>query len=249
MGYNKKEYPGRNFCFISLNCSDSMLENREVRKAINYAINRDSLVSSVFEGIKVPSYGPLDYGSYLHDQNLKVDCNQDESKKILETDGWVYTNERWQKNIDGYVRKLTLSLVVNEDDGEKVNVANNIKNQLEDVGIIVNIARVSSDRYVQYLNEKNYQMILTGITNSINPDLSYFYGEDNLANYYNEDNFSQIYNLDKYSEIERQASQDVPYIGLYRNKGTLLLNANVGGTFLSNSYFTYFKFNEWYRQQ
>ena len=249
MGYNKKEYPGRNFNFISLNCNDDILDNKEVRKAINYAINRDSIISSVFVDSKVASYSPLDYGSYLHDSSVKPEYNQDEAKKLLENDGWVFTNDRWQKNINGYVRKLTLTLVVNEDDADKVNVANNIKTQLEDIGIVLNLARVSTDSYYQYLNEKNYQMILTGITNSINPDLSYFYGQNNIANYQNDDILEKLNSIDKYLEIEKQANDDVPYIGLYRNKGIVLLNANVGGNFQSNSYFTYFNFNEWYRQQ
>ena len=249
MGYNKKEYAGRDYNFISINCNDNILNNKEVRKAINCAINRDNIVSSVFAGTKVASYSPLDYGSYLHDSNLKVNYNQDEAKKILENDGWVYTNDRWQKNIDGYVRKLTLSLIVNEDNPDRVNVANNLKSQLAEVGIVLNIARVNTDRYYQYINEKNFQMILTGLTNSISPDLSYFYGNNNLSSYYNEDIISKLYSLDKFGEIEKQAYEDVPYIGLYRNKGVIVLNANVGGNFQSNSYFTFFNFNEWYRQQ
>ena len=35
--------------------------------------------------------------------------NQEEAKKTLENGGWTYVSGRWQKNIGGYVRKLTLS--------------------------------------------------------------------------------------------------------------------------------------------
>lgn len=249
MGYNRREYPGRNFDFIALNCNDSLLGNKEVRKAINYAINRDNIVSSIFNNSKTVSYSPLDYGSYLYDVNTRVKSNQDEAKKTLENDGWIYTNERWQKNIDGYVTRLTLSMVVSNDNEERLNVANNIKSQLEDVGIVLNIAVVNRDRYIQFLNEKNYQMILTGVTSSVNPNLEYFYGQNNIANYYNEDVMSKMTLLDKYSEVEKQAADDVPYIGLYRNKGAVILNANVGGDFKSNNYYTYYNFNEWFRQQ
>lgn len=249
MGYNRKEYPGRNYDFIAINCEDSILYDKEVRKAINYAINRENIVSSVFAGTKIASYSPLDYGSLLYDTSNRITPNQEEAKRILENDGWIYTNDRWQKNIDGYVRKLTLSIVVCEENGERVNAIENIKSQLGEVGIVLNIARVNSDRYYQYLNEKNYQMILTGVVNSVKPQLSYFYGSDNIAHYYNEDVISKLNNLEKYSEIEKQVSDDTPYIGLYRNKGAVILNANVGGVFNSNNYFTYYNFNEWYRQQ
>ena len=48
MGYSRKEYIGRNFDFLSLNCSDGILSDVHVRRAISYAINKDSLVASVY---------------------------------------------------------------------------------------------------------------------------------------------------------------------------------------------------------
>lgn len=153
------------------------------------------------------------------------------------------------KSINGYVRRLTLSLVVSEDNAERVSVANEIKRQLEAVGINVNITKVSNDRYYEYLSDKNYQMILTGVTNSMNPDLSYFYGDGNIANYNNQDVKSKLNSLDNYDEIQKAVNDDVPYIGLYRSRNTLILNANVGGNFAPNSYNVYNNFNEWFRQK
>lgn len=249
MGYNKKEYAGRDYNFISFNCADQIMSDKAVRKAIAMAINKNNLVSTVFNNSKIVANSPLDYGSYLYKKDGEITCNQDEAKKTLEEDGWVYTNNRWQKSIDGYVRKLNLNFIVNADNAERLNVANNIKEQLEQVGINVNLVKVGNDRYYQYINEKNYQMILTGITNSIAPDISYFYGEGNLANYNNDDVKNNIYNTEKFEDIQKIINDDVPYVGIYRNKGFVILNANVGGNFTPTSYFTYYNFNEWFRQQ
>ena len=171
------------------------------------------------------------------------------AKTTLEQAGWIFKNNKWQKTIDGHVRRLTLSLVVSKDVELRVNVANEIKRQLGEIGITLNIVEVTTERYYQYLEEKDYQMILTGITNSINPDLSYFYGDGNISNYNNPDVKSKLNSLDNYKEIQKIVNDDVPYIGLYRNKGTLLLNANVGGNFIPNSFNLYYNFNEWFRQQ
>ena len=92
-------------------------------------------------------------------------------------------------------------------------------------------------------------MILTGVTNSVNPDLTYFYGDGNIANYNNSDLKSKLSSLENYTEIQKIVNEDVPYIGLYRNKNTLLLNENVGGTFTPNSYNSYYNCNEWFRQE
>ena len=92
-------------------------------------------------------------------------------------------------------------------------------------------------------------MTLAGVLQSVKPDISYFYGNGNIANYSNDEVKSNIYNAEKYDDILKTVADDVPYISLYRNKITLLLNANVGGNFNPNAFFTYYNFNEWFRQQ
>ncbi len=248
IGYNKKEYRGRSYDFLSFNCDDTILTNKAVRRAINYAINKNDIVSSVLGNSKIVTSGPLDYGSYLYNGEGVITPNQDEAKKILQDDGWTYVNNRWQKSINGHVRRLVLNLTVNEGNQERINVANSIKKQLADIGIIINVISVTEEKYHEYLQNKNYQVILTGINNSITPDLSYFYGDNNIANYNNENIKSKLHSVENFAEIQKIANEDVPYIGLYRNKGILILNANMGGEFKPNSYFTYYDFFEWYRQ-
>ena len=249
MGYNKKEYKGRNCDYLSLNCNDIILQDKAVRQAINYAIDKNTLVSMVFSNNYYVSNSVLDYGSYLYNNTGEIGYNQDQARTILEQAGWTYKNNKWQKSINGYVRRLTLSLIVTEDNEDRINVANEIKRQLGTIGITVNVTKVSNEKYNNYLNNKNYQMILTGVTNSVNPDLTYFYGNGNLANYNNEDVKSKLNSVDSYADIQKIVNDDVPYIGLYRNKNVLILNANVGGNFAPNSYNVYYNFNEWFRQK
>ena len=249
MGYNKKEYKGKDFDFISLNCEDILLSDSGVRRAISYGINKDDLVGNIFANQKVVSHNVLDYGSYLYNGEGVATGNQDEAKKCLEEAGWVYTSNRWQKSIGGHVRKLTLNLIVNENNQDRIRVSENIKNQLEKIGVIVNVAKVNDEKYYDYLNNKSYQMIITGISDSINPSLDYFFGEGNLANYNNDSVKSNVYNLESFGDIQKVTNEDCPYIGLYRNKGTMLLNANVGGEFEINNFNVYNNFNKWYRQQ
>ncbi len=249
MGYNKKEYKGRNYDYLSLNCSDTILQDKAVRQAINYAIDKNTLVSTVFSNNYYVANSPLDYGSYLYSGAGEIGYNQEQARTMLEQAGWTYQSGKWQKSISGHVRRLTLSLVVSEENSNRVNAANEIKRQLEAIGITVNVTKVSNDKYYEYLNNKNYQMILTGVTNSVNPDLTYFYGDGNLANYNNNDVKSKLNSLDNFADIQKTVNDEVPYIGLYRNKNTLILNANVGGNFSPNSYNVYYNFNEWFRQK
>ena len=245
IGYSRKEYIGRNFDFLSLNCNDEILSDVHVRRALSYAINKDSLIGSVYHNTKVVSHTPLDYGSYLNSSENLCLFSQDRARAELTEGGWADNGSGWVK--DG--RSLALTMTVSNNDQWRIDAANNIRSQLSVIGISVRINLVSYDNYLSAVSNKNYQLVLTGIQDSVNPDLNYFYGPGNIANYNNENTINNVSYIDKYQEIIAQSNSDVPYIGLYRDKGTLILNANVGGEFQCTSYNIYNNFERWYRQQ
>ena len=47
IGINPKEYLGREYIYLALNCNNKILTNKEVRQAISYFIDKDTLVSRV----------------------------------------------------------------------------------------------------------------------------------------------------------------------------------------------------------
>ena len=146
-------------------------------------------------------------------------------------------------------KPLIITILVSQDYPERIKVAENIKAQLAQVGITININSVNYQTYKNALENKSYQVMLTGILNSINPSLEYFYGQNNLANYNNDEVISKIEDLNSYQDIQKIGNQQVIYIPLYRNKGTLLLNANVGGNFAPTNFNIYNNFDKWYRQR
>ena len=245
MGYNRREYKGRNYEFISINCNDAIMSDVHIRKACNLAINRNYIVQNVLGNTKMVSKTPLDYGSYMNYEDNIPDYNIDNSKKELANAGWSFDGDKWTK--DG--NELVITLTCRNDDGERMAAAEAVKTNLADAGIKVNVQYVNADRYYQYLNEKDYQMIMTGITNSLNPDLSFFYGDGNIANYNNQGIKDYINDLSNYQSIQKAANEEVPYIGLYRNKCYMIFNANVGGKIASNCFNMFTNFNTWYRQQ
>ena len=183
MGYNKKEYAGRDYDFISMNCKDSILSDSAVRKALNYGINKENIVSTVFSNTKIVADTPLDYGSYLYQGNEENSYNPKKAKEILEKAGWKLNYGMWQK--DGMT--IELKLVVSAENEARLKASNIIKEQLEEIGIKVYIDAVQQNRYDLYLKDKNYDIIFTGIYNSYSPNITTLYGVNNLANYRNEE--------------------------------------------------------------
>lgn len=258
IGYAKTEFKGREFDYLAFNCQDSILENTEVRKALRYAIDRTNIVSSIYNNEYYVADFPLDYGSYLYSKEISSAAyNPEQAKTILGDDGWEYKNNRWQKTENYKTTRLNLKLTVNSSNSNRVTVAENIKAQLERIGITVTINKVSDSNYQKILENKNYQMILTGVYNSYSPDITYFFGENNLQNYSNEE-MSQLLtetktitdnNLlkEKYKRIVEIYEQEEPFISLYRNKQTIIKSQNLAGEVIGNNYFSYYRLENWYR--
>lgn len=258
IGFTNKEYKGRELDFLSINCKDSVLANKEVRQAINYAIDKKKIISSVYSNEYYISSFPIDYGNYLYPKESTSSYSQSKAKKVLEDAGWVYQYGRWQKTENYSTKTIRLSLVVDNTNKERVKVAKLIEEQLEDIGIPVSLYQVSNANYKSYLKNKNYDLLLTGVYNGYSPDLSYFLGNDNIANYENEE-ISNILNelknttdenaiKEKYNRIIQIYEEEVPYVCLYRNKGKVIYSMKLTGEFSPTNYSAYYHFEKWYRQ-
>ena len=143
IGYNKKVYSEREYDFLAFNQNDSVVSSLNVRKAIAYGINKDLLISNVLNNNKTITKGPLDYGSYLSTDKELLSYDSEKAKKALEDDGYTISKGKYYK--DG--KALTITLLVCQDYADRVKVAENIKTQLAQVGITVNISSVNSQIY------------------------------------------------------------------------------------------------------
>ena len=258
IGYSKIEIKGRQFDYLAFNCEDDILSKKEIRKAISYAIDKTNIVSSIYNNQYYTSDFPLDYGNYLYNkENVSSGYNPEQSKSTLVANGWEYKNNRWQKTENYRTKRLNLSLTVNSANASRVAVAENIKAQLEQIGIKVKINKVSDSNYKNILENKNYQMILTGVYNSYSPDINRFLGTNNLENYKNDEvaniltevNSITEENLlkEKYKKILEIYEQEQPFIGLYRNKVTIVKSQNLAGEIKANNYFSYNNLETWNR--
>ena len=155
IGFNKTEYPGRQFDFLSFNCADELMQFKEVRQAISYAIDKSNIVSSVYNNQNSVADYPLDYGNFLYTENTASSgYNAEQAKKVLEDGGWTYINNRWKKNIGGRTKTLRLKISVDKTNESRVAVAELIEKQLEEIGIDVKLDKVSNEKYNKYVDDR-----------------------------------------------------------------------------------------------
>lgn len=259
IGYNKKEYPGREHDFLALNCANNLLSRVEIRKAIGFAVDRSGIMSSVSNGKYYTTDFPLGFGTWAYTQDSSSSgYNPDQAKQVLIDNGWQYKSKYWQKVENYRTVRLEFDLIVNAENAMQSMAAEVIKANLENVGIKIKIAKVSAKQYNSYLQNKNYEMILAGTNTSLAPDMSMYFGDNNIANYQNEEAYKIIQELRSISDeamlkekIKRLAEiyiTEVPYISLYLNRNTVVYSSNLMGDINPNCYNIFYGIEKWYRQ-
>ena len=132
-----------------------------------------------------------------------------------------------------------------------------IKTNLEEIGIKITIIKASDSQYENYLQNKNYDMILTGTLESMSPNLETYFGENNLANYNNEEIrniLGEVKNItkedilkEKYSKIRQIYNEELPYISLYNSFYAVASSWNLKGNISTNWNNIFMNIDNWYK--
>lgn len=254
LGYNKIEYKSREYDFISLNTTSETLSDPAVRKAISLVIDKNNIVASCLGSGYVSSNFSLDMGCWLYTKDLNISVDTEQANQLLASSGWERSNNSWVRDR----KRLSLSLTVNTNNELRVRAAENIKEQLENFGIPVTIQYLSAENYADAINNRNYEMVLTGIRLGYSPNLTTFFGDGNIANYYNGE-VAEIMDIvsntndentlyEKYNRLYDIYLEEVPYIGVYRDTNLIVYHQSLVGNIKANEFNIYHNIDKWYRQ-
>lgn len=164
-GYNVLERPRNGLgLFTVFNMENSHLENIEVRKAINYAVNKEAMVKSILFGEGEVAYGPLPSSFFGYDPSVEeyaYHYNVEKAKELLESAGYVTGDDGiYQKNGN----KLELDLMTKAGDTAWTQAATLVQAMLKQVGIKVNVVSRQWGTLLDSATKHQFDMTLMGYT-------------------------------------------------------------------------------------
>ena len=115
-----------------------------------------------------------------------------------------------------------------------------------------------NEKYNKYVDDRNYQILLTGVYTSYSPDLTYYFSAGNISNYSGDSMSELMHNAsitkenkqlkEIYQKIYSLYKEDVPFVGLYRSKNITISTQSMVGTVEPNNYSTFYGIEGWYRR-
>lgn len=257
-----KKYPSNNYDFISINLSNPVLGDKNVRQALAYAIDKVGVINKVMQGEAVAADIPVIPDTWLYSSDiLYYNPSSVKAKEILTENGWKENKDGiFGKSINGVLRSMTFDILVNDDNETRLKVAEEIQSQLERSGIKLNIVKIKWDDQFKKIKAKQYDLALLGLSVPSVEDVSFAYSstmtETNTAGYKNADVDSYLKQIMSESDDAKRRTlfhnmrslinEDVPYIGLYFYYNAVLLNKDVKGGSSPYLWGKYNDFARWY---
>jgi len=150
----------------------SWFNNTLFRKAIAYAIDRESIIKNIYYQSAKAAFGiETESNTLWYNPNLTIyNYDIEKSKALLSKAGFKLLEENSKKKlIDKYGNEVKFNLITNSENITRVNAANFISSDLKKIGILINVQPLEFRSLVTKLTETyDYDACLLAFTR---PDL------------------------------------------------------------------------------
>jgi peptide/nickel transport system substrate-binding protein len=215
---------------LLLNHENEWLGNKNIRKALNMAIDVKSLVAVVTFGYGTPANSYIPAGAlYYNPDNPNYPYDPDKAKAMLEAEG---------------ATGMTLSILLEAGNAVEEQIGVMLKDQLGKVGVDLEIRKVDPGQIWDMYVEGDYDTSVAYWTNDIiDPDQksTFSLGMDQNLNYFTRYQNQKVADLvaqgrveldpekrrEIYYEIQRIAKDDVHWIDLYYSPYRNISRSNV----------------------
>ncbi len=158
-----RSYSNGKCLFLFGNSKSEYFSKKEIRKAIAYSIDREKIRKDIY----LNSGTIIDIPELYSEVKFKYDIYG--AQNLLLSAGYTLSNSVFVK--DG--KSINLTMLVNKNDETKVRVATYIKEDLENIGIKVNIKTLSSSDISKQIKLGEFDLVLADVNLNENPDISF----------------------------------------------------------------------------
>lgn len=143
-------------------------QEKEVRQALLYALDRQALVNQVLAGQGLVADSPILPTIWAHDSSVrKYGYDPERAIGLLDSVGWMDTDGDLIRDKDGAELAFTL---MTSDDEIMVQMAEEMARKWRAVGVDVTIRPVSNDDAINFVRTRNFDAALIEIELTADPD-------------------------------------------------------------------------------
>ena len=244
--FQKFKFPSFGYTYMGYNLKDPRFQDLKVRKAINYAVNKQEIIRGVLLGLGSVATGPFLPESWAYNKAVaSVEYDPERARILLEEAGWLDRDGDGILEKDGM--KFSFTIITNQGNEQRRMTLEIIQRRLKEVGIEVRIKIIEWSAFVsEFIDKRRFDAVLLGWSLSLDPDMYDIWhssktkeGEFNFVGYSNHEidrlliegrrSFDQKERMSIYHRIHEILYEEQPYLFLYVPDSLPILNARFKG--------------------
>ena len=160
---------GNSYTYMGFNLKRKPYDDIRVRKAINYAIDKQEIIDGVYLGLGIDIASPYKPGTRWSNPDLKpYPYNPQKAKALLKEAGFVDSDGDGVLERDG--KPFSFEIVTNQNK-EREKSAVLIQRRLKDVGIQVNIRAIEWASFIsRFIKTGDFDVVILGWGLGLDPD-------------------------------------------------------------------------------
>jgi len=260
--FNKYRYLANAYAYLGFNLRDPRFQDKRVRQAMAYAIDKQEIVDGVLLGLGRPAVGPYKPGTWWYRDDLQpYPFDPERAKALLAEAGWKDGDGDGILDKQGQPFRFTIR--TNQGNQVRQQTAEIIQRRLRAVGIDVRIHVVEWAAFLNtFIKKKDFEAIILGWSLGLDPDQydvwhSSKTGEDELnhISYKNprvdalleagRRTFDEEKRKAIYGELQEIMAEEQPLVFLYVPDALPVVSSRVHGIQPAPAGISY-NFPEWY---
>ena len=219
-GFKSYDIVSNEVDFVVFNTRSEILSAPKVRQALAYAVDRNKILDNAYmgDGVLTDTIYYPDFLGVSDDVSLGG-YNVEKAAELLAEAGYEDKNLNGRLE-DGEGEEMTLTILVNSDNANRLAAARIIEDGLEDIGFIVNVTSAAWDEYTELIEKGDFDVLLTGYEMEASYDLREFFDGSNPWRYDNDELLSLVRELDRLHSAEE-------YKQIYEEIKAALIEENV----------------------
>lgn len=185
--FSTYEYESNRLAFIGINCANTSLSDKNVRKAISDAIDKERLVSDVMYTHGAVVNSPVNPNAFFSGGGYVTDRYElGEALQKLKNAGWLDLDNDGvlDKYFNDAQHSLFFNLVVDSENSGSVRLANLIAENMEQEGIRINVVPLTYWSYVAAVQNGEYDLFVGRIDIADDCDVSFLLKSGGAQNYF-----------------------------------------------------------------
>lgn len=168
--YNKYRYLNFGYTYLGYNLRRPLFQDKRVRKALSFAINKQEIIDGVLLGYGVAATGPYKPDTWVYNPNVpRYDYNPEKARALLAESGWSDSDNDGILDKDG--QKFSFVIVTNQGNDLRSKTGEIIQRRFKDIGVEVKLRVIEWATFLkEFINPGNFDATILGWSGGPEPD-------------------------------------------------------------------------------